>query len=1465
MIGLDASQLAAVPQELKEAVCNALVNLTVARVSGSDSEGRVLFGRSPRRSIVSGQLLPRFDLTGQDDETSDIRIAALGVDFHLDADANGSSTVTPRFSVYIRVFPDWSEIADEALGLDIEFKLRPAVQIAIDARIAQLRSQRFTEAGVATPDWPRLNPEQRQRIQLRRSEIQVEVRRQAYLEQGIELGQVDDQFLVTISPNDDDSDSSATSASLQSAQVPPATPNNPDNSSAPLRIDRLLKRGRSVPFALLDPAPAPAKWRRIDLSFAPLVWQLLVDADTLRAQLVDYSRAMRQNALQQVTDWINSDQGLREVWRDVRVEPQDITSEQAWTAFRNRAAQVPPSLTHLLPALDGVAVQIDRTADLVDPSRVAIRVMIDNGTSELSRREAATRCEVIFGTALEVSIPRAAHRPLCLDRVEPSYRFRHFMNYPAIGLNCGVTGRSAGDRLILITSWSPRFVQPRIIPRAARAAVTYAALADEQRLVGELLSIPSDYERWIADEEVRLRDAVREGLSPAEADLESRRLEHDLRDQRREANFIERGIRLLMKSQESYRALSNANAQCPEELERRAAPYRAWLLMNQSFLRRDGGDLRAGWRLFQLAFILAHIPTFASRMPEYRDYYDALLDDVAASLLYFPTGGGKSEAFYGTLLFAMFLDRFRGKSRGVTAMIRYPLRLLTLQQGQRLLRLIVFAEMIRIERRIGGWPFEIGFWVGGNNTPNRYAYVPTIVPLSTDTTHVNDQRMEEGAAGLDDDEQRDAARYREFREAYNKVPDCPVCHGPTGLRRFEAEGATAKRLGIFCFNPDCTFNRAHAVRTPLPFLLTDDTIYARSPSVVLGTIDKLAMLGQRTTTIRQLIGMFGLARGIGPTGHLFSPPNEGDISAWLADAGYQAVFPAFRGGQKVFFDPFPSLIIQDEAHLLEESLGTFSGLFDSLLDQVFGQINELAGQELHVAQAWSGDHPAGPRMPKVIAATATISNPDRQLEVLYQRIPLRFPCSGSDIYRSFFAAPAPAPSNNATRVALEQALPPYEAPERTSPWMRLFVSIMTNDATHTVTAVAILSAFHTMISYMWRGFLDPLRRLQIAEQLAAAQGDDEGSQWRQDAIRNAMQAGRENELLALLDLHRIALAYVTNKKGGDQVMDALDAAVRQRHRAGHEALEGFVSSLISGGIDMKEIQEIMKQAEATNPGAPYPPLAQQLRSIVATSAISHGVDVDRFNSMFFAGLPSDIAEYIQASSRVGRTHVGFVILIPTPQSRRDRYVIETHDVFHRFLERMIAPPAVERWAENAIRRVLASLVQTWAVMRENRDFVRAPDNAKSRTDCFETIVPIRSLIRNDPTGFTAQLGDFTLRAIGFEGRGAGGLGRPIYGELYRALVDQEISRFVTSIRNFDTPLRLYEYWEDSAAPFKPPMTSLRDVDEAGTIAAGAFDARVTHGRRNIDQDDLVRVMRAIRHQRGGVAETDVDSPQRSPS
>jgi hypothetical protein len=191
---------------------------------------------------------------------------------------------------------------------------------------------------------------------------------------------------------------------------------------------------------------------------------------------------------------------------------------------------------------------------------------------------------------------------------------------------------------------------------------------------------------------------------------------------------------------------------------------------------------------------------------------------------------------------------------------------------------------------------------------------------------------------------------------------------------------------------------------------------------------------------------------------------------------------------------------------------------------------------------------------------------------------------------------------------------------------------------------------------------------------------------------------------------------------------------------------------------------------------------------------------------------------------------------------------------------MIAPPAVERWAENAIRRVLASLVQTWAVLREDELLLKASDAAKSRVESYELVSPLAAAAKRDPQALINELGTFVLRAIGYEGRGDAHIGKPVYQELYRSLIDQEVSKFVQKLRNLSTPMRLKEYWEESGSAFKEPMTSLRDVDEAGIITAGAFDMDARQDSRNINPDDLIHVMRAIRNQRGAFAETDQDVP-----
>ena len=203
--GYSAAQLRGICEDVKEAVCDALVNLIVDRVTGADEQCAVIYGRSPRRAIFSGQLLPRFDDSGQEDETSDIRIAAIGLDFTARSGVGGELTISPRASVYIRALPTWAELQNPRNGLEIDFRLNTATQTAIDLAIRTRRQLRFAEQGLDRPRWRDLTETARADMRRRRAEIREQVRIEAYRAQGIELvrGDMDD---ADIDSDDSDSD-----------------------------------------------------------------------------------------------------------------------------------------------------------------------------------------------------------------------------------------------------------------------------------------------------------------------------------------------------------------------------------------------------------------------------------------------------------------------------------------------------------------------------------------------------------------------------------------------------------------------------------------------------------------------------------------------------------------------------------------------------------------------------------------------------------------------------------------------------------------------------------------------------------------------------------------------------------------------------------------------------------------------------------------------------------------------------------------------------------------------------------------------------------------------------------------------------------------------------------------------------------------------------------------------------------
>ena len=242
------------------------------------------------------------------------------------------------------------------------------------------------------------------------------------------------------------------------------------------------------------------------------------------------------------------------------------------------------------------------------------------------------------------------------------------------------------------------------------------------------------------------------------------------------------------------------------------------------------------------------------------------------------------------------------------------------------------------------------------------------------------------------------------------------------------------------------------------------------------------------------------------------------------------------------------------------------------------------------------------------------------------------------------------------------------------------------------------------------------------------------------------------------------------------------------------------------------------------------------------------------NAMAFAGMPSDIAEYIQASSRVARSHVGYSLLIPTPQNRRDRFIVEVHEAFHRFLERMIAPPAIERWADKAIRRTIPSLVQLYfAGVLYQRQYRVADGAEKLRVTLPGTVPALRDEMEHrhtrgrwDRCDGAAAVEDciaFIQRAIGTED------GHPVPSvSHYRDLIRNEVNLIVTEVTSGKHGSDLSHFWESHYHKLDRPMTSLRDVDEAGEIRAATS---VSKGKISLER--MGAAMAFIRNRRPGRA------------
>lgn len=625
-----------------------------------------------------------------------------------------------------------------------------------------------------------------------------------------------------------------------------------------------------------------------------------------------------------------------------------------------------------------------------------------------------------------------------------------------------------------------------------------------------------------------------------------------------------------------------------KQIEYKDFVRKAFYYMNKTFQTKLDGQSRniTGWRLFQIVFIVSMIGEVIHS--EYRDDASLTYADIdVANLLYFPTGGGKTEAFLGITVFAMFFDRLRGKTQGITAFLKYPLRLLAVQQLDRILAIVMQANVVRqenIELALAT-EFRVGFYVGKDNTPNKIS--------KNEKLSSRGERQQNLDLLLESDQDT-------LNEYYRFIDKCPCCGKKMINVRFNKERWVLEHI---CDNPDCPAD-------VLPLFIVDSEIYRYLPSIVVSTIDKMSLIG----ISNEFKALFGQVKCYCPI-HGFSTGSKCTCAESGCSGRVQAV-----GYLK---DPVPTLFIQDEMHLIKESLGTFDAHYESFL-------------YYYAKRMVKPDHRKKIRF---IGATATISMYQEHIRNLYHMEPKRFPCeypsvkNGEDFYSY-------TDENDITRIILGYA--PYGRSITDGMWESVY--------------------------FMRRVVYHMMDHLEESYETLKQQG---------------FTASIEEYQNMLFD-YWIELVYNNRKQDAIELENAFQNQANNRLAAKNIPL--YVIKQMTSDVDFQtvrktlfDIQTNKKNTDSTN-------------LILATSTISHGVDEDSFNIMYFFGMPNNNAEYIQAYSRTGRKYTGIVIDIIRLMRVRDRSYLKNFVTFHQNKDDLVESVPINRWAKNAIYSTLPGIL-----------------------------------------------------------------------------------------------------------------------------------------------------------------------------
>jgi len=645
------------------------------------------------------------------------------------------------------------------------------------------------------------------------------------------------------------------------------------------------------------------------------------------------------------------------------------------------------------------------------------------------------------------------------------------------------------------------------------------------------------------------------------------------------------------------------------------------------------------WRVFQLAFILMQLPALADPAAERRAGALATVE-----LLFFPTGGGKTEAYLGLAAYAFAIRRRQGLldtpdgpvdgRAGVTVLMRYTLRLLTSQQFQRATTLVCAAELARRENPAtwGEEPFRIGLWVGTAVSPKR---------VSEAAEELKRLRERGGAGG--------PGSGAGHRFSALQLGHCPWCGRPLTPADVTVRDVAgmAERVVVRC--PDelgeCPFSDGDGnVPDGLPVLTTDEEIYRLAPAFVIATVDKLARLAREGHAAT----LFGhVARHCGRHGYVpgLDHRNSSDYAGCtLADNGRHRAkgsLPAATVRPATRLRP-PDLIIQDELHLITGALGTTVGLFEAAVETMC---------------AWTASD-GRPAAPLLVASSATVRKAADQVRLLYGRDVTIFPPQVLDASDTFFSR----------AVTIDAAHPG-----------RLYVGLSTTGVRLTAaeiqTTQTLMAGAQLLLDRVGAP-ADPYMTLvgyfSATRELAGM------ARYVQDDIQTGLaKPGRDSRLprrrgTGFSALH---LGELTSRVSSADITATLD-------RMGL-TFDPDVDSTAARDAAMAATRAGKSVQRREAAAKPYD-------VVLATSMLQVGVDVPRLGLMLVVGQPKNTAEYIQATSRVGRdaNRPGLVVTLGNWARPRDLAHYEQFRHFHETFYARVEPLSVTPFSVTAVDRGL---------------------------------------------------------------------------------------------------------------------------------------------------------------------------------